>query len=306
MTEHCGQWWRCYDEKDPACQQCKTCREHDASNGKSRVPTVDESAAFSGAYYLRAAPGDAPFDHGASMESTMRQLGAWLEHGQQVYASLQRYATNALAEFEQPATLEPIPAAAIVHHAQNLASGLPPAHAATIAEPTMAAPIATSGAVTVGTNYAATIDHARSLIVVAVDLSIRNNDSKAKDGSQNYHNCKLPRGQRTIRLENGKLCFTLSVGSHTTPHKDAQSYDTLGATINANHRGMTPAQNIGAYRRGDTLHIYSHFDARRTNAVTLANGSRLWARSTALSNAKRRAVYLDDGSWFTFRLWTTT
>ena len=280
--------------------RCKGCREYDASEGTSTRPTITESAAFGGAYYLRPRPGDAPFDNGPSMESALRQLGAWLEHGQQVYRYLQNYATNGVAVFESPASVEPIPASALAYHANNLANVVPTATA-----PTVAAPTVHTGAVTVATNHTATIDHARSLLIVAVDLSVKNSDGKAKDGSAKFHHCKPARGQRTVQVAGSRLCYTISVGSHTTPHGDAQTYDGMSATINSNLGGMTPAQNMGVYRQGVALHIYAHFDARRVNAVTLANGSLLWSRSTAIANVKRRTVFLTDGTWVTFRMWTT-
>jgi hypothetical protein len=254
---------------------------------------VDEAHGFGGAYYLPPTIGDSPFDHGESMEALLRQ-------GEALYAavgaynrSVRWYCRQALRQFDAPPTVAPIPPSAVAKHTQNMAT-----------LEALASKPAGSVVPSVATNYRASIDHTRHVLMVSVDVSGR---VKASDGvdkrtnTRKYHLSKRKTG-RTIQVANSQLAFTMAVGYHETPHGEAQAYDAVNASTQASP--LTPTGNIGVHREGDTFTLWASFDERRVSAEH-SGDSTVLARSAGLRNPKRRTVYLSDGLWYTFRVWAT-
>ena len=258
---------------------------------------VTEERAYGGAFYQAPQPGDSPYDHGESMESVLRQMQALQTLMGQVANNVRTYCYNAQAIFNAPPVVSPMPASAIVQHVNNLANG--PA-VATMPTAPVFAPIPT--APTVASNYSVQVDHTRQVVLVSVDVSgsIKASDGKDRAGNAKYHLSKRKTG-RTVAIPNSSLAFTIAVGQHAVLHTDARTYADVNRGQHMAPRD--PADNVGLSRQGDTLTLYASYDPRVVN-VENGKGSTCYARSVALANPKRRTVYLEDGLWYTFRLFS--
>lgn len=248
----------------------------------------NDSTGLGDAYHTDDA---SPFDVGGSMQ-------ALLEQGQALYAAfgaynaqVKWYCEQGLHQFNAYPIVAPVPPTAVAHHARNMASGL--------ALPTIVEP-AQAQRITVASNYSVSLDHTRHCIMVRVDVSGRASarDSDAKDGSAKYHLSRRPKGKRTIRVDGSNLAFTLSVGRNTVVHPDAQTYKAINAHLET--APIEPRFNHGVYTDGEYLTVYAFYDERLVSVRTLDNGTRVYARSTSVSNPSRYTVHLEDGLWFTF------
>lgn len=257
---------------------------------------VDDNVGLGGAYYLPPQVGDSPFDHGDSMEALLRQ-GAALYSAMGTYnQAVRRYCQRALQMFETPKVVEPLPPTAIAHHVENMAT----------LEATLAPAQAPAKPDSVASNYSIQVDHARHIIMVHVDVSgsIKRSDGKAK-GTElaKYHLSKRGKFQRTVMVPDSQLAFTLSVGFSPVVHTDAMTYEALTARMRA-QSPVTPVHNVGVQREGDTFTVWASFDERSVKAETGSYGGHVYARTQAIANRRHRGLFLTDGLWFTFKLFT--